>query len=127
MPFNIDDVRTRVPFPAKNVENLSFFEAIPSNGLWNNLLLFDAFFSICQPMYVKADGPLRLKVAAYFLKLIKRTARKNKTGKVSGQHLKYGEVRNDSYGKWENLITASFSMLALVGYFSEFKLTWGCP
>ncbi|GJY89628.1 F-box protein-like protein [Tanacetum coccineum] len=41
VPFNIDDVRTRVPFPATNVEKLLFETCY----LWDSLLLFDAFFS----------------------------------------------------------------------------------
>ena len=129
MPLNIDDViRTRVPFPATNIEKRSF-ETCFNNGLWDNSVLFDAFFSICQPMYVEAHLQLRLKVANYFLKLIKEGARKNKTGKVYWPHLKYCEIRNGGEGKWEKLTSASLSLLKgtlpHIGYFSEFKLTWG--
>nr|GEW13326.1 hypothetical protein [Tanacetum cinerariifolium] len=128
VPFNIDDVRTRVPFPATNVEKRLFETCY----LWDSSLLFDAFFSICQPMYVEARLQVRFKVADYFLKLIKEGARKNKTGKVYWPNLKYCEIlRNSREGKWEKLTSDSLSLLdgtlPVVGYFSEFKLTWGSP
>ncbi|GJT15620.1 hypothetical protein Tco_0874326 [Tanacetum coccineum] len=69
VPFNIDDVRSMVPFPATNVEQLLFL-TVPNEGLWENSLIFDGVFPICHPMYVKSDYELRLKVANYFLKLI---------------------------------------------------------
>nr|GEY16869.1 replication protein A 70 kDa DNA-binding subunit B [Tanacetum cinerariifolium] len=55
VPLNIDldDLRRMVPFPAKNVQLLSFGEHWDTK-LWKNSPLFDFLFSICHPHYVKA-------------------------------------------------------------------------
>ncbi|PWA45615.1 hypothetical protein CTI12_AA516140 [Artemisia annua] len=108
-PFNISDVRTKVLFPATNVEKLSF-ETFRDDGLVeNSVLLFDALFSICQPLYVEAHLQMRLKVADYFLKLIDMGVKENKSG--NWPNFKYCEIRNGLEGKWETLTSSSLSLL----------------
>ncbi|GKD64673.1 hypothetical protein Tco_1306781, partial [Tanacetum coccineum] len=122
--FNIDDMRTILPFPATIVEELVFFITINS-VLWENSLLFDAFFSICHPIYVKTNTELTLRVANYFLSLI---------GKV------YCEIRNPLNGSWVALTSSSLSLLDTTTprgcifefelrefEFTEFKLIWCSP
>ncbi|GKA41601.1 hypothetical protein Tco_0734261 [Tanacetum coccineum] len=115
-PFNIDDVRTMVPFPATNVEEL-YFETRVNEVLWENSLLFDAVFSICHPMYVKADYEVRLTVTNYFLKLI-----------LEGV-MEICEIRNPLDGRWVMLTSSSLSLLDRTttpcgGSIYEFKLSW---
>ncbi|GJZ79564.1 hypothetical protein Tco_0644401 [Tanacetum coccineum] len=122
--FNIDDMRTILPFSATIVEELVFFITINS-VLWENSLLFDAFFSICHPIYVKTNTELTLRVANYFLSLI---------GKV------YCEIRNPLNGSWVALTNSSLSLLDTTTprgcifefklrefEFTEFKLSWCSP
>ncbi|GJZ46687.1 F-box protein-like protein [Tanacetum coccineum] len=130
--FKIDDVRTRVPFPATNVKSL-FFHTFRDDDWGDNS--FDAFFSICQPMYVAACYQLGLKVAKYFLKLVKKGVRKKKTVKVYWRQSTYLKrnpftQKNGSKGKWEKLTSASVRLLEerlTVIPVSEFKLTWSSP
>ncbi|GKC40342.1 hypothetical protein Tco_1052726 [Tanacetum coccineum] len=130
--FKIDDVRTRVPFPATNVKSL-FFHTMRDDDWGDNS--FDAFFSICQPMYVAACYQLGLKVAKYFLKLVKKGVRKKKTVKVYWRQSTYLKrnpftQKNGSKGKWEKLTSASVRLLEerlTVIPVSEFKLTWSSP
>ncbi|GJW04215.1 F-box protein-like protein [Tanacetum coccineum] len=97
VPFNIDDVRTTVLFSATNIEKLSF-ETCRDDGLVeNSVLLFDALFSICQPLYVEAHLHMRLKAADYFLKLIDMGVMKNKSG--NWPDLKCCEIRNGLEGE----------------------------
>nr|GEV28201.1 hypothetical protein [Tanacetum cinerariifolium] len=122
--FNIDDMRTILPFPATIFEELVFFITDINSVLWENSLLFDAFFSICHPIYVKANTELTLTVANYFLSLI---------GKV------YCEIRNPLNGSWVALTSSSLSLHTTTPRgcifkfdfsefeFSEFKLSWCSP
>ncbi|GKA64320.1 hypothetical protein Tco_0763926 [Tanacetum coccineum] len=124
VPFIIDDVRTRVLFPATNVEKLSF-ETCQDDGLVeNSVLLFDALFSICQPLYVEAHLQMRLKAADYFLKLIDMGVTDNKYG--NWPDLKCCEIRNGLEGEWETLTSSSLSLL---GEWSQcvFKLGYCSP
>ncbi|GJY49103.1 F-box protein-like protein [Tanacetum coccineum] len=123
VPFNIDDLRTRVLFPTTNVEKLSF-ETCRDDGLVNSVLLFDALFSICQPLYVEAHLQMRLKAADYFLKLIDMGVMENKSG--NWPDLKCCEIRNGLEGEWETLTSSSLSLL---GEWSEcvFKLAYCFP
>ncbi|GKA50216.1 hypothetical protein Tco_0743289 [Tanacetum coccineum] len=133
--FKIDDVRTRVQFPATNVKSLFFHTFRDDDWGDNSVLLFDAFFSICQPMYVATRYQLGLKVAKYFLKLVKKGVRKKKTVKVYWRQSAYlmrnpFTKKNGSKGKWEKLTSAS--VRSLEGTLpdtsvSEFKLTWSSP
>lgn len=123
VPFNIDDVRKMVPFPATNVEKLSFVTFF-NRGFWENSLVFDAFFSICDPMYVKTCYHLRLKVANYFLKLMAKGVMENNNGKVNC------EIRNPLNGKWVTMTSSSSRFLDEtdhVWYDCEFKLNWCSP
>ncbi|GJY15487.1 F-box protein-like protein [Tanacetum coccineum] len=63
VPFIIDDVRTRVLFPATNVK-----------------LSFETVVSGYQPLYVEAHLHMRLKAADYFLNLIDMGVTQNKSG-----------------------------------------------
>ncbi|GKC46668.1 F-box protein-like protein [Tanacetum coccineum] len=56
---DIDDLRVQVPYPALNVQQLSF-GACPGEDLWGQSEFFDSFFSICSPGYIttyKSIGP----------------------------------------------------------------------
>nr|GEW47877.1 hypothetical protein [Tanacetum cinerariifolium] len=134
--FKIDDVRTRVPFPATNVKSLFFHTFQDDDWDDNSVLLFDAFFSICQPMYVVAHYQQGLKVAKYFLKLVKKGARrKKKTVKVYWRQSTYlmgnpFTKKIGGEGKWEKLTSASVRLLEerlTVISVSEFELTWSSP
>nr|GEY69336.1 hypothetical protein [Tanacetum cinerariifolium] len=48
VPFDIDDVRRRITFPATNVEKLLLVSDSPENSLDKSLLI-DVLFSICRP------------------------------------------------------------------------------
>ncbi|GJV46603.1 F-box protein-like protein [Tanacetum coccineum] len=123
-PFSIDDVRLRVLFPATNVKKLSF-ETFSDDGLVeNSVYLFDALFSICQPLYVEAHLQMRLKAADYFLELTDMGVTENKSG--NWLDLKRCEIRNGLKGEWETLTSSS---LSLVGEWSRcvFKLTHCSP
>ncbi|GJT84443.1 hypothetical protein Tco_1058785 [Tanacetum coccineum] len=124
LAFNIDDLRTGVLFPATNVEKLSC-ETFRDDGLVeNSILLFDALFSICRPLYVEAHLQMRLKAADYFLKLIDMGVTENKSGNWPG--LKCCDIRNGLEGEWETLTSSSLSLL---GQWSEcvFKLGYCSP
>ncbi|GKC60157.1 hypothetical protein Tco_1087755 [Tanacetum coccineum] len=125
VPFNIDDVRTRVLFPATNVEKLSFETFTSDDGLLEkSVLLFDAFFSICHPLYVEAHLQMRLKVAGYFLKLIDLGVKGNKSG--NWPDLKCCEIRNGLDGEWETLASSSLSLLGKCSQ-CVFKLAYSSP
>ncbi|GJW27622.1 acyl carrier protein 1, chloroplastic-like protein [Tanacetum coccineum] len=113
VPFNINDVRLRVMFPATNVRKLSF-ERFSDDGLVENSVLFDASFSICQPLYVEAHLQMRLKAADYFLKLTDMGVMENKSG--NSLDLKRCVIRNGLEGEWETLTSSS---LSLVGEWSR--------
>ena len=89
-----------------------------------SVLLFDALFSICQPLYVEAHLQMRLKAADYFLKLIDMGVTENKSG--NWPDLKCCEIRNGLEGEWETLTSSS---LSLVGEWSRcvFKLAYCSP
>ena len=71
-PLNIDvdDLRRRVLFPTRNVQNL-LFKQTSDEHMWTHSTIFDLFFSICYPRYVKVYYIERTNNYSY-----KRTARK---------------------------------------------------
>ncbi|GJX05050.1 hypothetical protein Tco_0190966 [Tanacetum coccineum] len=102
LPFDIDYVRTILPFPATSVEELVLKQF--DNNLWENSLLFDAVFSVCRPMYVKANNKLNLKVANYSLNQL--MVQENEIREVV-----YCEIRNPLNGRWVALTSSSLSLL----------------
>ncbi|GKC35759.1 retrotransposon protein, putative, ty1-copia subclass, partial [Tanacetum coccineum] len=127
VPFDIDDVKTILPFPATSVEELVFIKQF-DNAFWENSLLFDAVFSICHPIYVKANNELNLKVASYLLNQL--MVKENEIGKVV-----YSEIRNPLNGRWAALTSSSLSLLDTTTLrdcsdplkLTEFKLSWSSP
>nr|GEW59534.1 acyl carrier protein 1, chloroplastic-like [Tanacetum cinerariifolium] len=80
LPFNIDDVRTGVQYPATNVEKLTL-GMLANEGLWENSLLFDAVFdavfSICHPIFTMAAVPVacvRLTASMHTNQIVGRTS-----------------------------------------------------
>ncbi|GKB34089.1 hypothetical protein Tco_0879031 [Tanacetum coccineum] len=124
LPFDIDYVRTILPFPATSVEELVLKQF--DNNLWENSLLFDAVFSVCRPMYVKANNKLNLKVANYSLNQL--MVQENEIGEVV-----YCEIRNPLNGRWVALTSSSLSLLDTTTFrdcthpLTEFKLSSCSP
>ncbi|GKB75357.1 hypothetical protein Tco_0942252 [Tanacetum coccineum] len=127
VPFDIDDVKTILLFLATSVEELVFIKQF-DNAFWENSLLFDAVFSICHPIYVKANNELNLKVASYLLNQL--MVKENEIGKVV-----YSEIRNPLNGRWAALTSSSLSLLDTTTLrdcsdplkLTEFKLSWSSP
>ncbi|GJT37938.1 acyl carrier protein 1, chloroplastic-like protein [Tanacetum coccineum] len=101
VPFDIDDVRRRITFPATNVEKLLLVEYSPENSLDKSLLI-DVLFSICRPNQVEVSYDFAHNVANYFSVVEK------KTGNVYWPHV---EIRDPEDGQWETLSTSTISLL----------------
>ncbi|GJT05852.1 hypothetical protein Tco_0840314 [Tanacetum coccineum] len=131
VPLNIDldDLRRMVPFPARNVQLLSFGEHLDTK-LWKHSPLFDFIFSICCPQYVKA----------YYWSSNGKNYRYDQMMRMMEQKtcdLKDIEIKNPGDGKWESLTNSwrSYHFLCELPWRSfydkgndynsdEFKLNW---
>ncbi|GKE07548.1 putative F-box/LRR-repeat protein isoform X2 [Tanacetum coccineum] len=112
VPFDIEEVRRRITFPATNVEYL-LFETY-DKVLWEKSLIIDVLFSICHPDCIMVNRPLTHKVANYLLNPnIEKM--ETKTGNVYRPHLKDGDA------KWEALTSSSKTSLCK---WCEFKPNW---
>ncbi|GJX80010.1 hypothetical protein Tco_0328159 [Tanacetum coccineum] len=119
VPFDIDDVRRRITFPATNVEYL-LFEAY-DKSLCKMSLITDVLFCVCHPNYIEVNRPLTHRVASFLLKLNKRETMEMKTGEAYWPHLKSGEIRNRD-GKLETLASSSISLLEESGRVSYARI-----
>ncbi|GKA09989.1 uncharacterized mitochondrial protein-like protein [Tanacetum coccineum] len=72
VPFDIDDVRRRITFPATNVEKLLLVRYSPKNFLDKSLLI-DVLFSIFRPNQVEGSYPFAHNVANYLSVVEKKT------------------------------------------------------
>ncbi|GJT18448.1 F-box protein-like protein [Tanacetum coccineum] len=93
--INLDDLRRMVPFPARNVQQLSFGKHW-AKKLWKHSPLLDFLFSICYPRYVKAY---------YRSSNSKNYLYKQMVGIMYKKmcNLKDIEIKNPHDGKWESL------------------------
>ncbi|GJZ47915.1 F-box protein-like protein [Tanacetum coccineum] len=112
--INVDDIKRRVMFPSRNVQQLSFKQTADER-MWTHSTIFDLFFSICYPRFVKVYYIERINNYMY-----KQTARKMMEKKRP--ELKDVRIRNSSNGKWETL--TSFHDESSNYNTDEFKLDW---
>ncbi|GJR75042.1 replication protein A 70 kDa DNA-binding subunit B [Tanacetum coccineum] len=112
VPSNIDldDLRRMVPFPARNVQQLSFGKHWQQK-LWKHTPLLDFLLSICYPRYIKAyyRSPSSKN---YWYKQMVRIMEKQMCD------LKDIEIKNPSDGTWERLTNSGRSSHFL------FELPW---
>ncbi|GJS35103.1 hypothetical protein Tco_0533485 [Tanacetum coccineum] len=97
VPLNIDldDLRRIVPFPARNVQLLSFGEHLDTK-LLKHSPLFDFLFSICHPHYVKAYYRSSNGKNYWYEQMIRMIEQKT-------CDLNDIEIKNPRDGKWESL------------------------
>ncbi|KAL7603367.1 hypothetical protein Lser_V15G17329 [Lactuca serriola] len=121
LPFdNNVNLRKMVGFPAKNVQQLSFF-TIGDEGLWERSQIFDAFFTICHPkkVVVTVDNNHFFKV------MLSEVIEKKKNTKEVREDLHWCDYLKDfeieTHEEGETLPKSSLDGLARV---SVFKLNW---
>lgn len=134
VPLNIDldDLRRMVPFPARNVQQLSFGKKLEKK-LWKHLPLLDFLFSICYPPYVKAFYRSSNGKNYWYAQMVEMMEKKT-------CDLKEIEIKNPANGKSETLTNSwrsshflfELPMRTFINdegndYSSdEFKLNWWC-
>ncbi|XP_071712311.1 F-box protein At5g03100-like [Rutidosis leptorrhynchoides] len=106
LDMDIDDLKIRFPFPAKNVHKLSF-----SSDGWLHPSYLDALFTICHPNYITAA--VRKKYSSLTSELLKRKT----------LELKHIEFKNSDNNKWEHLTDTSLVKIDRC-YTLELKLNW---
>nr|XP_043634322.1 uncharacterized protein LOC122605435 [Erigeron canadensis] len=128
LPVDIDvnDVRRRVPIPATTVQQIYFL--FPGESFWESAPLFDTFFSICHPKYVKARQLRKCTMPGntkYFWKKIVTGMIERKTIKKYWPDLEDIEIKHPVAGKWKTL-TSSWICFAEQDRV-KFRLTWCSP
>lgn len=121
VPINmvIDDIRTRIPSPAMNVEQLKFV-TYSNKGLWEHSLFLDALFLICHPNYLEI---IQGNFERYLLKSLVKWMLEPKTRKECWPHLKDVNIQNPDTGESETINTY-WIVLRINPYYMKFKLTW---
>ncbi|KAI3751989.1 hypothetical protein L2E82_23086 [Cichorium intybus] len=133
LDIDIDDLRTRLPFPpARNVRQLSF-QTSGDECMWERSPFFDAFFEICHPSNVYAMPDMMFKHNNHFCRLMLREVlEKNKTGTVCWpRYLKHAQISHAPLSegpplKWKTLTNSHRSFLdgSIPGVYLQFKLKW---
>ncbi|GJX24916.1 hypothetical protein Tco_0231212 [Tanacetum coccineum] len=98
LDIDLDDLRRMVPFPARNVQQLSFGKYC-ERKLWNHSPLFDFLFAICHPCYVKTYYRTSNDKNYLYKQMVEMKEKK-------AHDLKDIEIRNPHDGKWESLTSS---------------------
>ncbi|CAI9262515.1 unnamed protein product [Lactuca saligna] len=116
LEIDIDDLRTRQPFPpATNLQKLSF-ETIGDDCLWECSLFFQAFFEICHLKQVTSWPVTMLKDKNHFCELMLQVLEKN-SSKITTttywpRYLKNVQIERPGHNpKWETLSVSHTSFL----------------
>ncbi|XP_023761561.1 uncharacterized protein LOC111909991 isoform X2 [Lactuca sativa] len=117
LPFNIEDLRTRLLFPpATNVQKFEF-QTVEDECLSDRSPFFDAFFEICHPKHVYAKRDMMDEYSNHFCSLMLSEMTTGTT--FWSHHLKDVQIRR--HKKWETLTDCPRSFLH--GNM-HFKLYW---
>ncbi|CAH1441501.1 unnamed protein product [Lactuca virosa] len=123
--IDIDDLRTRLPFPPANNVRRLVFETNKDECLWEHSQFFDAFFEICHPKKVVAKPDVHFRHTNHFCKLMLREVLEKKTtrgGQYWCRYLKDAQIR--PHETWETLTNSHRSFLDGPESATYFKLNW---
>nr|GFB04056.1 hypothetical protein [Tanacetum cinerariifolium] len=127
VPLNtsLTELRKRVPIPATNVQQLSIL-SVSDHVLWENSLLFDTFFSICHPTYVKVYQNMGYKINTYhsreimFREVMEKKIEKGNCCDLTGVEIKIPCNQHDKIHFSDGVINTVSAEWCSV----EFELHW---
>ncbi|KAL4584844.1 hypothetical protein LXL04_009454 [Taraxacum kok-saghyz] len=125
----VNVLRARVPFPATNVQRLSF-KTIGDDGVWDCSPFFDALFSICHPKHVVANPDAAFERNNHFcMVMVSEVMGKKKARKARGYvhwpyYLKGYETKSENGETLPDYLGSYLDRLDDPAVCVVFKLNW---